>query len=343
MRGNRCWNCKRPLSTSQSRKPRRKPRPRLGASRPLPDRAPAPRPLTPNPPTRKPATPEADRRLADHMLALSRSPGQGSEERRLALQHAVFDGLTRTWRDCLLDYRLSEGRFRFPPWLVTLNEIRSDPSLRRSVIAAASALFPIESTKKFSARSTTPTPVSSLWPYHGHSYGDSVLQRDKHWRGQQLGSGPDVVQSAGHFPALAIAGHIQALGLSGFRLVPVPSRPMTADQPGQYSLRLANRVAELLGVEVADVLIREDSPSAMSCNTNGGGSPVVVVDDQLTFGTTMTKAIDLLQRHNHQVMAAFTWTHSAPDSTRAVTPCMFAQHLGGLAALKPCSCPTDSP
>ena len=276
------------------------------------------------------------------MLALSRSPGQGSAERRLALQHAVFDGLTKTWRDCLLDYRPSEGRFRFPPWLVTLHEIRSDPSLRRSVIAAAGALFPIESTRQFPVRSTTPAPVSSLWPYRGHSYGNSVLQQVKDWRGQVIGSGPNVVQSAGHFPALAIAGRIQARGLSGFRIVPVPSRPMTADQPGQYSLRLAYRVAELLDVEVADVLIREDSTPAMSCTTNGGGSPVVVVDDQLTHGTTMTEAIDLLQRHNHQVMEAFTWTYSAPDSTRAVTPCMFAQHLGGLAALKPCSCPTLS-
>ena len=255
----------------------------------------------------------------------------------------MFDGLTKTWRDCLLDYRLSEGRFRFPPWLVTLHEIRSYPSLRRSVIAAASALFPIESTRNFPVRNTTSAPVSSLWPYHGHRYGDSVLQRVKHWKGQQLGSGPEVVQSAGYFPALAIAGHIEARGLSGFRIVPVPSRPMTADHPGQYSLRLAYRVAELLDVEVADVLIREDSPPAMSCNTNGGGSPVVMVDDQLTFGTTMTKAIDLLQRHNHQVVAAFTWTYSARESTRAVTPCMFARHLGGLAALKPCSCPTDSP
>ena len=273
------------------------------------------------------------------MLALSRSPGQGAPDRRLALQHAVFDGLTETWRDCLLDVQPSEGRFRFPPWLVTLHEIRSDPSLRRSVIAAARALFPVGFTRHLPVASTIATPVSSLWPYHGHRYGASLLQQVKHWRGQEIGSGPSVMQSAGHFPALAIAGHIQAMGLSDFRIVPVPSRPMTADQPGQYSLRLAYRVAELLDVEVADVLLREDSSRAMSCNTNGRRSLVVVIDDQLTHGDTMSRAIDLLQRHDHQVLGAFTWTSSAADSTRPATPCMFVQHLGGRSALKPCSCP----
>lgn len=345
LRGRKCWNCKRPLPNP--RPPRRQRRPR-DARRPprrlrLDHALSSGRSLNSDQVGEVVAVAEQNRRTALAMLALHRSPGQHGPEGRRRLQEVAFDGLGKQWRDCILDHQLTEGCFRFPPWLVTLAEIRSESALRRRVIKAAGLLFPVSSTRRLPADESVQIPVSSLWPYHASPYGDLVLRIVKDWRGQRMGSGPNVMPSAGYFPAIAIAGHIRTLGLAGCPIVPIPTRPMTRDQPGQYSLRLAHRVAELLEVAVADVIAREDSAPSMSCVTNGRQSEVVIVDDQLTTGGTMSDVIGLLHRHHYRVAAAFTWTYSTSGTIRPRTPCMFSQHLGGLADLRPCTCPTDSP
>ena len=73
-------------------------------------------------------------------VGLQEDPGRLD---RRELQTRFLADVPQKARDCVLDVELSEGRFQFPPWLLSKSEIRRDGELRALAMDAAARLFPL--------------------------------------------------------------------------------------------------------------------------------------------------------------------------------------------------------
>jgi hypothetical protein len=161
------------------------------------------------------------------------------------------------------------------------------------------------------------------------------MESIKDWRGMRKGSGPEVRQSLGHFIALVLAGHLLPIvegerqDHRGFCVVPMPSKACNPMNPGQFSTRLAERVAHYLGVECVPVLgynqgnhtIGLDEGLSHEQRYLTAQRRVLLVDDQYTWGRSMGAAISSLAEGGYEVAAAMTWSRSGSESLRDSGPC----------------------
>ena len=298
--------------------------PRITNSRSTPD-SPNPFPKPPNGPA---GAAGGTRQVVDAFIGLKNDPGR--QDRR-ELQTRFLTEVPREARDCVIDRNTWEGRFQFPPWLLSKSEIQENGELRALAMDAAARLFPVVARR----------PVGNAWveglvPFTS-PYGQ-LLKTLKDWNKfrRPSGSGGMVRQSLGYFMALAIAGHLQPIVKQADRqilLVPMPAKPFTIQQPGEFSLRLATRVAEFLEVEIAPVLVHGRDHSAVERRGDWErwrqtGLPVVVVDDQYTTGKGMSRAVDILKSGGFEIKKLVTWSLSTNSPEFATSECYFQRHLG---------------
>jgi len=268
-----------------------------------------------------------DLATAAGVVALRQYPAQ----HRARLQALILRDLSTGARGCVTTLDLTEGRFGFDPRLVTLNEINSE-SGTESAAAAARVFSPLRVNR-------LPVPnhpertfeLRAMWPYWRAPYGQHLWQAIKDW-GHGMRSGSEVHQSLLSFIALVLAGNaLSETDQPGFAIVPAPSNTMSAQQPGQCSLRLGQRVAEILGCEFIDALekrrggriaIRRDPRHDLT------GRTVILVDDQVTNGNTMNGCVMALAEAGAEVVRVLTWSSSHGTTEPTATSCLLRrQHL----------------
>ena len=291
------------------------------------------------------------RRAAEAFSGLKDDPGR--QDRR-ELQKQFLTDVPQGFRDCVIDLELSEGRFQFPPWLLSKSEIRLDRELRTLAMKAAARLFPVLTRRDG-------VHVDSLVPYrHEHK---ELMQKLKDFRNRAGGSGPEVHQSLGYFIALALAGHVihdaeelrseddrlNAYSESGdypfaagVAVIPVPSSDFSEAHPGQFSLRLAARVARFLDAELLPVLSHGTGLSDISFNqsyewgsveealeiSDYDGQLVILLDDQYTAGRSMRAARASLEERGIGVDLAMTWSQSMQVDEHRPSSCKLRDELG---------------
>jgi hypothetical protein len=208
---------------------------------------------------------------------------------------------------------------------------------------AAARLFPVLPPK-------SGVPVDSLVPYRDEH--KALLQKLKDFTTRARGSGPEVHQSLGYLPALALAGHLHPVveasrdAVTAVSLVPVPCREFSEAHPGQFSLRLAHRVARFLGIPLFPVfhygtggpgitykhsrLESVDEGSELYEHLTAGGFDMdpgaIVLDDQCTAGRSMKTVLDSLDREGWQVVKAMTWSQSMQVDVHRPSGCFFRKY-----------------
>ena len=277
------------------------------------------------------------RRAAESFRGLKDDPGR--QDRR-ELQKQFLIAVPQMFRDCVIDRDLSEGRFQFPPWLLSRSEIRLDRELRTLAMKAAARLFPPLADRDG-------VHVDSLVPYRDEH--KALMQKLKDFRSRAGGSGPEVHQSLGYFIALALAGHLrqdaETWPASTVAVVPVPSRDLTAAHPGQFSLRLAARVARFIDAPLHPVLNHGTGRSSISLNQGHeiyarglvaidgiddyyGGRPAFLLDDQYTTGRSMSAATTILEQNGYYVDRAMTWSQSMRYDEHKPSRCFLRAERG---------------
>jgi len=308
-----------------------------------------------SPPLRPVVETGGTRQVVDAFIGLKNDPGR--QDRR-ELQTRFLSSVPQKARDCVIERDLSEGRFQFPPWLLSKSEIRQDSELRALAMEAAARLFPVLPPRGpiLTTFQGDDVPVESLVPYRdGHK---ALMQKLKDFRNRSTGSGPEVHQSLGYFPALALAGHLRpvvARSPDRLALVPVPCHDFSNAHPGQFSLRLAERVARLIDIPLLPVLdhgtglsdIRFKNDHALS-NLGVGlqehletadydGPLAILLDDQYTRGRSMRAAMDSLEGEGWSVVKAMTWSQSMQHDVHCPSRCFFRDRLG--PSWTDCACP----
>ncbi|MDE0899940.1 MAG: phosphoribosyltransferase family protein, partial [Longimicrobiales bacterium] len=266
-----------------------------------------------------------DRATAAGVVALRQYPAQ----HRARLQALILRYLSAEARECVTTLDLTESRFGFDPRLVTLNEINGESGTESA--AAAARVFPPLRVNEL------PVPnhpertfeLRAMWPYWHVEYGQHLWQAIKDW-GHGMRSGSEVHQSLLSFVALVLAGNaLSETDQPGFAIVPAPSNTMSARQPGQCSLRLGQRVAEILECEFINALekrrggriaVRRDPQHDLT------GRTVILVDDQVTDGNTMNGCVKALVEAGAEVVRVLTWSSSHETTEPTTSSCWLRRH-----------------
>jgi hypothetical protein len=126
--------------------------------------------------------------------------------------------------------------------------------------------------------------------------GNRLWKRIKDWNGKESGPNPNLLDL--NFVSAAMAAGLWAQELEAVTYI--PSSPVSKAKPAGASIHLAKRVSEFLGLPRLDILTRSAHQSfdLKSPDKNPPGHlKIAVVDDQVTKGTSMANALDLLTRH----------------------------------------------
>ena len=268
--------------------------------------------------------------LADHDLAAAAGVvalRQYPAQYRVRLQTLILRHLPAEARECVTTLDLTESRFGFDPRLLTLNEINGE--FRTESAAAAAKVFP---PLRFQTRPVLDHPeltfqLRAMWPYwnQNYKYGQDLWQAAKNW-GRGMRSGPEVHQSLLSFVALVLAGNaLSETDQPGFAIVPAPSHTMSSQQPGQCSLRLGQRVAEILDCEFINVLEKRRR-GRFACQHDLTGRTVVLVDDQITNGTTVNGCVKALVEAGAEVVRVLVWSSSHEITDPTNPGCWLGRH-----------------
>lgn len=268
-------------------------------------------------------------------LASSLLDAAPHERHRSQLQSWALRGLSRGELRCALTVDQAEGMFAVSANVIRRAEYRRAGASRDAFFVALRNLFPLRPVRSFLRPGEVPVEACSAF----HSpFGGGVLRAAKDWVRDANGhSGPEVVLRLLETPAATIAAHI---GAGPEAVVPTPSSPFSSAQPGEVSVRLAQRVATLTGREFRHVLTKDGAGDA-ACGTRGQGSAVILVEDQITGGATVTKSVAALDAAGFVVTRVIAWSTSGRNL--AALPPTAGCVLGRAAAaltIPPC-CPPD--
>jgi hypothetical protein len=233
---------------------------------------------------------------------LARDPGHPG---RRHLQLTALRHLPAPAGTCLLQTpRKVSGELQspgLPRWLLTRAEYDGDPELREALLAALVRWIPAQEVGRFGSLACV--PYRSVW-------GEALWRLAKDWRGSRSGSW--VHLEFLELPAAVLAGHVLDLGVDA--VVAAPCTPFSTAQPGQASLRVAQRVSELSGVPFVDALRKdEDGGVALvaGASTRLRGRRVMVVDDQSTRGGTFSRCLAALADVRASEVVPLSWSSSA--------------------------------
>jgi hypothetical protein len=264
----------------------------------------------------------------------------GSEDRR-EHQRDLFANLSPDMKRCVLT--ISPGLFQMRRELITDFELTTDVQLYYEYLCALQQLLP---THWFQYQDLAGGPLTVGYFTLYKLYGEQLrVAKDFRKHGGRSGSwfqsGPEVQLALIELIADRLAAELVDPPLEP--LVAVPSSPPSALQPGQVSTRLAHLAAERADRRAIDLLAKNSDGSFSYCGDPSRQS-VIVIDDQLTDGTSMCSAVEALRQHGDEVNTAFVFSVSRKTVSHLTHPtaeagCRFT-HIAGRLRVK-CPCGSD--
>lgn len=238
-----------------------------------------------------------------------------AQSRRDELQRIAFAAVPATGYDCVIPRRSDYGMTCVSRAVMRRSEYERVTVKRESFFELLRDLHPPWRIKTSRMTSDHPNvPVLSFRRFHDQRGGE-LLRTAKNWGGPGKGqAGPEVVLSLIELPTLVIASHLAA-SIDTVPVVPVPASPFMTQKPGQVSQRIAIDAAVLSGREYLDVLTKSDA--GVVCRVQGQGREVTVVDDQLTYGGSVSDAVSALIGAGFKVRDVTTWSASQRHWTGA--------------------------
>ena len=233
---------------------------------------------------------------------------------RRSLQSLTLRGFTESARDCILkevrDRKKAHSHnlasVTLLQRIITRAELCDDAGLRDELTAAMTRLFPPINSKTFDGiQAYACVDYRSDW-------GEKLLVRGKDWRG--LKSGQDTHLGLLWIPAIAIGATVKEFFGRDAVVVPVPATQFSREQPGQFSERLGYLAARYTGLNIQHVLKKSDDNFEVT--TKPVGDKFVIIDDQLTNGGSVKKAIEALRNAGVTTDGVVTWSASRLNTSR---------------------------
>jgi hypothetical protein len=145
--------------------------------------------------------------------------------------------------------------------------------------------------------------------YRHSLLGQKLWLRIKDWKGTS--SGPEVSLLHLEFIAICMSASI-SIEANHAVIVPTPSSVFSQVKPGRISHRLAKRISNLTGHAYFEAIGRQDGKQLL---LNPKGIPfestVILIDDQLTTGSTISRAVNALSEGGVAEIQIRVWTASS--------------------------------
>ena len=302
-------------------------------------------------PSMKPSHFEDIKSIVAGLAALSLLMRPGSKHRR-QWQNYYIESTAQVGESspgapsrCLVMGDFQRGLFCIDPRIMSRGEIdeRVTDGRYTSFVKEVSRIFP--PIHRTFAAPTLVQPLESICavPYDmGPTNIGHVMATIKDWSGMR--SGPEVKLGMLDFAADIVTGLIVGelskteynLGNDEIWIMPVPSHEMDVTRPGQISERLAAQVFSRLGPpfkfypilgqgpgkinEIGLNIFCEDYDMAVSSfDWTESGIPrtrVIIIDDQVTTGTSIVRTAEFIEKMGATVIAAFSFSASRRSDLR---------------------------
>lgn len=199
----------------------------------------------------------------------------------------------------------------------TRYDYENDPNIKRQLMGIMRLRFP-RYRFEFSRNPDPPKTRFSAHVNYRSPLGDALWEPGKNWNRKK--SGPDVHQHLMEFVALVMASHLAEEPVKP-TLIPVPSSEFSVSQPGENSLRLAYRISELSECPIMPLLRKDDNKKITAItNTLDSKQTYLLIDDQLTSGTTMLNCKEFLKKQFGVTADYYAWSHLSADLQGANIP-----------------------
>jgi hypothetical protein len=192
------------------------------------------------------------------------------------------------------------------PVFMTRYEYSFDIVLRNELFESLRGQFPEHNSELVYSSFYGDIQVCSHFKFQ-HLMARSLLVSIKNWRGRS--SGPEVLLLNVEFLALVMASSIVDVD-NHFQIVPVPSSELTEEKPGQVSIRLARRIAQLTSAPIAELLSKVSAEPGFcySAESWPWDKPAILIDDQFTTGSSIRACIEALEEESIEVFRVNTWS-----------------------------------
>ncbi|AKL73804.1 putative low-complexity protein [Actinobacteria bacterium IMCC26256] len=230
----------------------------------------------------------------------------GPQTERAALQRHLLENVGPEARLCLVDRNPDQGLWGFPGTLLSGADLfRAGPTghLKPVRNRALVSMFPVVEIPGFEV------PVYTCTYYSRSIWGEGLWKFAKNWTSKSIGSGPEPRLSLIEFPATVIGAHVAALFPQAV-ITSVPSSPFSASKPAQVSERLAIRAAAAAGVTYSPLLMKANGGIVMDPSAARETRPVVLVEDQITTGDSVTSSLAALRGAGINVVGVVSWSAS---------------------------------
>lgn len=199
------------------------------------------------------------------------------------------------------------NRFGLLPQLVTRRELRTDSQLRWEYLSALRRIWP-------SLGGDADPSIMAVASYDEDGFLGSILGGAKHYRRHnspdgRMRSGPEVMLDRIDFISDLIASRLQTK--LERPIVPIPTSAYSDDQPGQFSIRVARRIADIAHRELVPVLRRVGDDYEVNTQFLSGShkpTEVDLIEDQVTTGRTVSKCREVLGRAGISVINTYTYS-----------------------------------
>jgi len=194
------------------------------------------------------------------------------------------------------------------PDFITLFEYENNVAIRNELFEMLRNVFPPEEiSNRYKVHVTDPS-YFSFFPF-SDLMGQNLLVPIKNWR-KGFRSGPDIRLLHLEFIALVMAASLVMVE-GRYSIVSAPASDFSKEKPGQVSLHLASRIAQLLGAELVDILVKDTEVGVKSYQTAQGECDILLIDDQITYGETIQKSLEALDSCGFNVIQIATWSYSS--------------------------------
>jgi len=236
------------------------------------------------------------------------------QKHRRMLQQIFLTGLSEAARDCVIeDVRISNRASTYREDFlsatilkraVTLQELDLDSKIHEEAMRAIFALFP---PVRVMGYPSIDVPIHACVTYRS-IWGEGLLPQAKDWKNRErLRSGQFPFLGLLWLPSFALAAAAVNLYDRQTALIPVPSTPFSTEQPTQFSERIAHSVAKHAHMSVEQVLAK-NSNGSFEVTHQPFGRQFILVDDQITRGNSIGKALEALKSNGIAIAGVITWS-----------------------------------